>query len=233
MNDKQKKFIETVGALARAEYSNRRRWVLPSVCIAQAALESGWNLGAKTLFGIKGAGNNLTTQEYINGKYETVTAAFKAYPTIAAAVHGYYDLITGAPRYAAAVNNPNWRSAVKAIARGGYATAPNYAETVERIISENNLTAYDYMLPRQRVAGKTARPVFAYGKDYIVTPDIGLNVRATPGKRGKIVKAYKKGTVFTCLETKDVNGSDWIRTPSGWVCGYDGATGKTYAVEKG
>lgn len=229
MNEKQKKFIEAVGALARAEYSNRRNWVLPSVCIAQGALESGWNINAKSLFGIKGDGENLTTQEYINGKYVTVTAAFNNYPTIAAAVHGYYDLITTNQRYAAAVNNPNWRSAVKAIARGGYATAPNYAETVERIISENNLTDYDYMLSNNQVAEKN---VFSYGKDYRVTPEIGLNVRATPGKRGKIVKAYKKGTVFTCLETRDVNGSTWVRTPSGWVCGYDATVGKYYAEDK-
>lgn len=233
MNEKQKKFIGTVGALAQAEYSNRRNWVLPSVCIGQAALESGWNLEAKTLFGIKGTGNNLKTQEYINGKYVTVTAAFKAFPNIAAAVHGYYDLITTSPRYAAAVNNSNYRRAIKAIARGGYATAPNYAETVERIISENNLTAYDYMLPATNVSRETSPTVtFDYGKDYRVTPDIGLNVRATPGKRGKIVKTYKKGTVFTCLDTRIVSGSIWVKTPSGWVCGYDYSNGKYYAEEK-
>lgn len=231
MTEKQKKFIETVGTLARAEYSNRRRWVLPSVCIAQAALESGWNLGAKTLFGIKGNGNNLRTQEYINGKYITVTAAFEAYPSIAAAVHGYYDLITTSPRYAAAVNNPNYRSAVKAIARGGYATAPNYAETVERIISENNLTSYDYMLATAN-ANVSRETSFVYGKNYRVTPDIGLNVRATPGKRGKIVKTYKKGTIFTCLDTRIISGSIWVKTPSGWVCGYDYSNGKFYAEVK-
>lgn len=231
MTEKQKKFIETVGTLARAEYSNRRRWVLPSVCIAQAALESGWNLGAKTLFGIKGNGNNLRTKEYINGKYITVTAAFEAYPSIAAAVNGYYDLITTSPRYAAAVNNPNYRSAVKAIARGGYATAPNYAETVERIISENNLTSYDYMLATAN-ANVSRETSFAYGKDYRVTPDIGLNVRATPGKRGKIVKTYKKGTIFTCLDTRIVSGSIWVKTPSGWVCGYDYSNRKFYAEVK-
>ena len=61
-------FITTVGTLAMAEKANRSRWVLPSVCIAQAALESGWNLKANTLFGIKGNGKNLKTTEYINGK---------------------------------------------------------------------------------------------------------------------------------------------------------------------
>jgi flagellum-specific peptidoglycan hydrolase FlgJ len=64
MSTKTDKFIETVGVLARNEYLSRKKWILPSVCIAQAALESGWNLEAKTLFGIKGKGFVATTSEY-------------------------------------------------------------------------------------------------------------------------------------------------------------------------
>lgn len=143
---KQERFINTIAPLAEAEYTNRARWVLPSVCIAQAALESGWNLEAKTLFGIKGKGNNLKTLEYINGKYESVTASFKSYPTIAAAVHGYYDLITGNARYSQAVNNSDAIAAALAIARAGYATAPNYGAILSKLITQYNLTAYDYRL---------------------------------------------------------------------------------------
>lgn len=140
---KQSDFIGVIAPLARAEFLNRDRWVLPSVCIAQAALESGWNLKAKTLFGIKGTGSKLKTNEYINGKYVTTTASFKAYPNLAAAVHGYYDLITGNSRYSGAVNNLNYETAVMAIARGGYATAPNYANSVLSIIRGYNLAQYD------------------------------------------------------------------------------------------
>lgn len=53
MSEKTTNFINTIGVLARNEFLSRDRWVLPSVCIAQAALESGWNLNAKTLFGIR------------------------------------------------------------------------------------------------------------------------------------------------------------------------------------
>lgn len=56
MSEKTTNFINTIGVLVRNEFLSRDRWVLPSVCIAQAALESGWNLNAKTLFGIKGNG---------------------------------------------------------------------------------------------------------------------------------------------------------------------------------
>lgn len=140
---KQEEFISVVAPLARAEYMNRDRWILPSVCIAQAALESGWNVNAKTLFGIKGSGAKLKTTEYINGGYMQTTASFKKYKTIAAAVHGYYDLITGAARYSAAVNCSDYITAAQAIARGGYATDPNYANKVISIIRNYTLAKYD------------------------------------------------------------------------------------------
>lgn len=136
-------FISAVAPLARAEYLNRNRWVLPSVCIAQAALESGWNLNAKTIFGIKGNGQSLATTEYINGKYVSTTASFKQYPNLAAAVHGYYDLITGNSRYTGAVNNVDYAAAVDAIKAGGYATDPQYAKKVKSIIEYYYLTQYD------------------------------------------------------------------------------------------
>lgn len=140
---KQSDFIKTIASLAQAECKSRKKWVLPSVCIAQAALESGWNLNAKTLFGIKGGGDSLTTTEYINGKYVTTTASFKKYPTLASAVHGYYDLITENKRYSMAVNNNNYQSTIKAIASGGYATDPDYANKIISIIQQYKLTDYD------------------------------------------------------------------------------------------
>lgn len=143
---KQSEFINVVAPLAQAEYMNRSRWILPSVCIAQGALESGWNAKAKTLFGIKGNGNALKTVEYINGKYVNVTANFKTYPNIASAIHGYFDLICNNARYAGAVNNPNYISAIRAIKNGGYATDPNYANKIINIIQSYGLTRYDVRL---------------------------------------------------------------------------------------
>lgn len=147
MGAKQDKFIKEVGVLARAEYLSREAWVLPSVCIAQGALESGWNLDAQTLFGIKASPGDdsfiADTKEFYDGNFEDVQAAFKKYQNIAASVAGYYDLITGLSRYRGAVNNSDYISAVKAIAAGGYATDPAYADKVISIIRDYNLTEYD------------------------------------------------------------------------------------------
>lgn len=152
---KQTDFIKTLSEIVRAEYLSRSKWVLPSVCIAQAALESGWNLKAKTLFGIKGKGISAKTQEFINGKMINVVATFQAYPSLAASVDGYFNLITKKARYAGAVNNPNYRSAIIAIKAGGYATDPDYVNKIISIIEKYNLTKFD---ARETTKKETSAP---------------------------------------------------------------------------
>lgn len=230
---KQSDFISVIAPLARAEYTNRNKWVLPSVCISQAALESGWNVNAKTLFGIKGNGSALQTVEYINGKYQSVTASFKSYPNVSAAVHGYYDLICGSSRYSGAVNNPDYVAAIHAIKAGGYATDPSYTDKIISIIKQWNLIQYDKKLRVSSPVSQSVEnhPVFTYGKDYRVTAS-ALRVRFQPTRYSKIRKMYPSGTVFTCLQVIDSSDGVWIRTPSGWVCGYDKTVNKYYAVDK-
>lgn len=140
---KQSDFISGIAPIVREQYLTRSRWVLPSVCIAQAALESGWNLKASTLFGIKGKGTEAQTKEFISGKYVSLKASFQRYPTVTAAVVGYYDLITGSPRYARAVCNPDYVSTICAIKDGGYATDPQYTGKIIRLIQMYGLQRYD------------------------------------------------------------------------------------------
>lgn len=144
---KQQKFIEAVAPLAQHEYQTRELWILPSVCIAQAALESGWNLEAKTLFGIKGKGMTLDTSEYINGEKVNCKDSFVAYPDIAAAVSGYYDFLAKHERYRNALCNPDYRDAVYKLIHTvdgkPYATDPQYVEKVVNIVDKYDLTKYD------------------------------------------------------------------------------------------
>lgn len=147
MTTKQNNFIKTIGELARNEYLSRDKWILPSVCIAQAILESGWNLKAKTLFGIKGAGLVASTSEYYNGHKVQIQASFKAYPNVSSSVVGYYDFLTKTPRYKLAICEPHYVKAVYALifTTDGkpYATDPNYISKVISLIEKYNLTAYD------------------------------------------------------------------------------------------
>ena len=179
MSEKTDNFIKTIGTLARNEYLSREKWILPSVCIAQGALESGWNLNAKTLFGIKGKGFTATTSEYYNGNKVTIEASFRAYPDVASSVVGYYDFLANTPRYAKALNNPNYKDAVDKLIHTtdglAYATDPNYISKVVSIIEQYNLTEWDarevqpqpqpQLKPIDEVAKEVIRGEWGNGED--------------------------------------------------------------------
>lgn len=173
MSVKPIQFIKTIGPLARNEYLSREKWILPSVCIAQAALESGWNLNAKTLFGIKGKGFTATTSEYYNGHYVQIKDSFRSYPNLASAVVGYYDFLSNVPRYRKALNNSNYKDAVDKLIHttdgSPYATDPNYISKIISIIEQYNLTDWDIRSDNNSVdiddlARRTIRGEFGNGE---------------------------------------------------------------------
>lgn len=147
MSTKTDNFINAIAPLAVNEYLSREKWILPSVCIAQAALESGWNLQAKSVFGIKGEGFKATTTEYYNGNKTVIEDSFRAYPDLASSVIGYYDFLRDTPRYEKALNNTDYKDTVDKLIHTTdghpYATAPNYIETVISIIEDFDLTRFD------------------------------------------------------------------------------------------
>ena len=116
--------------------------ILPSVIIAQAALESGWNLEAKTLFGIKGNGVSLVTTEYIDGIKKIVTDSFVVYKDIAEAVEGYFNLLN-AERYTNVRNADTYSEQCLELYNCGYATDPDYSEKLVNIIVINSLDELD------------------------------------------------------------------------------------------
>ncbi|WP_236697764.1 glycoside hydrolase family 73 protein, partial [Lapidilactobacillus dextrinicus] len=126
--------------------------VLPSVSAAQAILESGWGqsrlaIDGKNLFGIKGDYNGdyvvMPTQEYVNGCWITINAAFRKYPTWNESVedHGYFLAVN--PRYNNLIGETDYRKVTKYLQQDGYATAPNYSAYLNQLIQTYNLTSYD------------------------------------------------------------------------------------------
>ena len=116
--------------------------IYPSTVLAMAALESGYNLNAETLFGIKGEGKELDTSEYIDNSWIDIKASFKIYPTITASVQGLYDLMQ-LDRYAPACNCTDWEEECRQIQKCGYATDPDYADKLISIINANKLTMFN------------------------------------------------------------------------------------------
>lgn len=140
------RFVNEVAPIVCNEYIKRvekgERRILPCTVIAQAALESGYNINAPTLFGIKGDGVVLDTSEYVNGEYVNIRDSFKAYPTTTAAVQGYYDLMQS-DRYAPATSAVEYNEECRQLSLCGYATDPNYADKLINIIEKNNLEQYN------------------------------------------------------------------------------------------
>lgn len=130
--------------------------LFPSVIIAQAALESNWGkstLAAKynNYFGIKagsswkGKSVNMTTREVIDGASVTQQSNFRVYTTVLDSILDRNRLITGLARYKSALSAATPEDQIRAIQAGGYATSPNYADTVISIINQNNLKDWDQL----------------------------------------------------------------------------------------
>jgi murein DD-endopeptidase MepM/ murein hydrolase activator NlpD len=149
----KQEFINKVGVLA-VTHSQKAK-ILPSLCIAQAALETGWGasqtmVNANALFGIKasaswkGKAYSSKTKECYDGvNYTTITDLFRAYDSWDESVADYYALLSGAARYAILIGETDYKEACRKIREAGYATAPNYTTVLIQIIEQNNLTEWD------------------------------------------------------------------------------------------
>ena len=126
-----------------------RLGVTPVALVAQAALETDWGrniprsahgTSSNNLFGIKvGAGWSgpsvgSATQEYIDGTPTATRAHFRAYGSCGQCLHDYASLLSGDPRYRAALGTGSDVGAfAAALQRGGYATDPNYARKLTAV----------------------------------------------------------------------------------------------------
>ena len=137
-------FFNNLAPIVVNEYIRRHGQyrLYPSTVLAMAALESGYNLNAETLFGIKGEGQVLDTTEYIDGKYVNVKDSFKLYPSISASVQGLYDLMQ-IERYHPACECVEWEEECRQIQKCGYATDPEYSDKLISIINSYQLTMFN------------------------------------------------------------------------------------------
>ncbi len=125
--------------------------VSPEVLLAQAALETGWGkkviqqepgVSSHNLFNIKadrrwnGGKADLSTLEYIDGSMVRQRAAFRTYDSYAESFSDYVNFLRTNPRYADALKQTGDDSAfVTALHKAGYATDPEYATKIQRILN--------------------------------------------------------------------------------------------------
>lgn len=137
-------FFNNLAPLVVNEYVRRKgqKRLYPSTVLAMAALESGYNLNAPTLFGIKGEGVVLDTTEYINGENINIKDSFVIYPTLAEAVQGLYELMQW-DNYDRATSTTDYVEECKMVQACGYATDPDYADKLINIVNNYQLTMFN------------------------------------------------------------------------------------------
>jgi flagellar protein FlgJ len=136
-----------------AEEASRATGVPAYLMLGQAALESGWGkreikaadgTPSNNLFGIKATGGwkgrvvEVPTTEYQNGAVQTKLQKFRVYDSYADAFRDYAKLLRSNPRYENVLANA--KDAVgfaQGLQRAGYATDPNYAAKLTRIIQQS------------------------------------------------------------------------------------------------
>lgn len=158
----QAAFIEKMIAAIKAQPT--LYGLLPSVIVAQAALESGWGKSElsryNNLFGVKASPTqysaawnpqssrtvNLRTKEYDNG-YNSEVATWRVYDTIADSITDRNALVATNPRYSAALKVATPEQQIQALKDGGYATEPDYVRRVLSVINSSDLQQYDTIEP--------------------------------------------------------------------------------------
>ena len=138
---------------AHANEAARATGIPAKFMLGQAALETGWGKreirGADgstshNLFGIKATGNwtgktvEVATTEYVNGVAQKKMEKFRAYDSYADSFRDYASLLKNNPRYQNVIANGRDATAfAQGLQAAGYATDPNYAAKLARIIKQS------------------------------------------------------------------------------------------------
>lgn len=150
-----KAFIKEIGPIAKEV--DREFELLPSITIAQACLESDYGKSSlsqkyNNLFGVKGNNPNtsavLTTKEYVKGKWIVVKARFQIYDSYEASIRAHARLFQkgttwNKQQYKHVLNAKDYRKQAHALVQDGYATDPNYADKLIKLIEQYHLDRFD------------------------------------------------------------------------------------------
>jgi flagellar protein FlgJ len=136
-----------------AEEAEQVTGVPAKFMMGQAALETGWGkrvirnhdgTSSNNLFGIKagpgwkGKVATAVTTEYVNGKPHTRVEKFRSYASHADAFKDYARMLSNNPRYEKVLAHGGDASAfAHGLQRAGYATDPQYAAKLSRIIKHS------------------------------------------------------------------------------------------------
>jgi len=148
-----KQFVEKL--LPHAKEAGKELGVEPKVLLAQAALETGWGkyviqqkdgVSSHNLFNIKadkrwsGKDASISTVEFLGNKPQTQKANFRVYESYEESFKDYVKFLQNSPRYSHALKNAhNPEAFTNSLQSAGYATDPQYAKKIQRILGDKPL----------------------------------------------------------------------------------------------
>ena len=160
--------------LTREEYIDRyksiavahmERYGIPaSITMAQGILESdcgnSWlSVQSNNHFGIKCKRNWTGGKVYYDD--DAKGECFRSYPSVEASYHDHAEFLDSQPRYDSlfAYSSSDYKSWARGLKAAGYATAPDYAQRLVRIIEENQLFLLDQPDGERLYASRSGRRI--------------------------------------------------------------------------
>ena len=146
-----REFQEKLGV--HAEEASKATGIPAKFMLGQAALETGWGkkqiktvdgseshnvFGVKANSSWKGKTVNAVTTEYVDGVAQRKVETFKAYDSYSDAFKDYANMLTKNPRYGNVIAHAkDATSFAYGMQKAGYATDPQYANKLSKIIKQN------------------------------------------------------------------------------------------------
>lgn len=230
-SDQQQAFLAMAAPMAQKAASEYGLYA--SVMLAQSILESAWGQSdlatqGNNLFGIKGDYNgayvSMPTSEWSadQGWYK-IYANFRKYPSYYESFQDNGNKLRNGVDWDSSYYKGTWKentSSYKdatAWLQGRYATAPNYASSLNNLIETYNLTQYDSGSTEnatQAPSDSTKTVVVNNTKSYAV-PLVAFN---SDGSMTKSNRGLSNGTGWATDQSKSVNGHKYYRVSTNeWV----------------
>jgi flagellum-specific peptidoglycan hydrolase FlgJ len=149
-------FFDKYKAIAIEEYLSNG--ILPSITLAQAAIES--NYGKSTLaknannfFGIK-CGSSWKGEKVLAND-DAPNECFRKYSNVAESFKDHSKFLRNNKRYSNLFNDTDFNNWADELQADGYATAQTYASSLKSVINSNNLQAVDELAFKKKEITKS------------------------------------------------------------------------------
>ncbi|AKP67895.1 glycoside hydrolase family 73 protein [Companilactobacillus ginsenosidimutans] len=230
-SDQQQAFLAMAAPMAQkaaAEYG-----LYASVMLAQAILESAWGQSdlatqGNNLFGIKGDYNgayvSMPTSEWSASQgWYSIYANFRKYPSFYESFKDNGNKLRNGVDWDSSYYSGTWKENTgsyqdaTAWLQGRYATAPNYASSLNSVIQTYNLTQYDSGSTENatQAPSDSTRTIVVNNKSSYATPLVAFNA---DGSMKNSNRGLSNGTGWATDQTKSYNGHTYYRVSTNeWV----------------